>query len=725
MTGPPKGGADRTADSTTGSDEFVERLADRLSGSSELPAELPPDQTALPSDDGAQETSDVHQLNQLDDALEVPPEPSVPDAADAFAEFEDELEAEATRIDDSNLLAEQSTSILEPAPAQPFLAVESGNDLGREFVLQEGENGVGRGIDNDVILADVAVSRRHLRIIREGDVLTMRDLGSGNGTLVNGQRETTVCLVDGDRLELGETTLVVRLPGAELSAEDPYQRPDEATDEQNITAGVPAPSDYGTPSNPLSIPNGPGYQPELTPFETSAPTGAGSAVPKGAVVLPKPVLFAMFGGVVVLFMLFTAVIGVLVFRDDEPEPETVVLSGTSSHYDLGVRAFNEQRWGEARREFELALAQPTDGTQRAAAQNYADRTRLALRDQPGLETAQRLRAEGDLAGAATAAAAIDDAQSPVHDPAQRLLREVRGEQALGAVTLGAAALRDSNIEEARRQLEIAAGFDAASGPVQRLRQDIAAASGEPAPEESAETDVAPTADAEPDATQDPSEPEPSRGRAVAGRSGRSRRGGSRPPQRTESNGITRGIITRYLAGSFTQAAGMADTAASASSGAEQSRLMRLGRNIRTFGRLWPRIQAARFSSRVQAEMQQAMALDAQIAHNAHYRNQLRQRLVAIHLGAASRSSRDVERCRHVRSARLVDPRNSEVRSRVSQCESIARGMMSAAAGQSPARQATLYRQILGMVPPSSSIANDARQRLNAAVRRSQSFDDDE
>ncbi len=166
MTGPP----DRErASGSTSSDEFVERLGDRLDPPPP-PGALPPGQTVLPPDDAQPaETSDVHQLGALayeDDALEVPPADAKSDASvDAFAEFEDDFEGETTRIDDSHLIAEESTSILEAAPVQPFLSVERGKDMGREFVLQEGENGVGRGIDNDVILADVAVSRRHIKIV--------------------------------------------------------------------------------------------------------------------------------------------------------------------------------------------------------------------------------------------------------------------------------------------------------------------------------------------------------------------------------------------------------------------------------------------------------------------------------------------------------------------------------------------------------------------------------
>ncbi|NIQ54896.1 MAG: FHA domain-containing protein, partial [Gammaproteobacteria bacterium] len=101
------------------------------------------------------------------------------------------------------------------APERPYLRVAKGKDLGKEFFLGPGETGVGRSIDNDVILTDIAVSRRHLKVhMSDAGLLKIIDLGSGNGSTVNGQRVREAPLNQGDRIELGETTLVVEIPGA-------------------------------------------------------------------------------------------------------------------------------------------------------------------------------------------------------------------------------------------------------------------------------------------------------------------------------------------------------------------------------------------------------------------------------------------------------------------------------------------------------------------------------
>lgn len=70
---------------------------------------------------------------------------------------------------------------------------------------------VGRGGSCDLVIRDLAASRRHLRIDREDGGFTCRDLGSSNGTRVNGERVTHHRLADGDEIRVGKTTLVFEL----------------------------------------------------------------------------------------------------------------------------------------------------------------------------------------------------------------------------------------------------------------------------------------------------------------------------------------------------------------------------------------------------------------------------------------------------------------------------------------------------------------------------------
>ena len=69
---------------------------------------------------------------------------------------------------------------------------------------------IGRGAECELVLRDSKVSRRHARLVGRDGVLVLTDLGSTNGTMVNGRRVSEMALGAGDRIELGETSLVIQ-----------------------------------------------------------------------------------------------------------------------------------------------------------------------------------------------------------------------------------------------------------------------------------------------------------------------------------------------------------------------------------------------------------------------------------------------------------------------------------------------------------------------------------
>jgi len=95
-----------------------------------------------------------------------------------------------------------------PPPPRYELAVESGPQAGCRFPL-EGEVTIGRSPANDVVLNDPQVSRRHARIILEDGRVTIEDVGSLNGTYVNGERAGRARLSANDAIVIGETKLRV------------------------------------------------------------------------------------------------------------------------------------------------------------------------------------------------------------------------------------------------------------------------------------------------------------------------------------------------------------------------------------------------------------------------------------------------------------------------------------------------------------------------------------
>jgi FHA domain/zinc-ribbon domain len=90
----------------------------------------------------------------------------------------------------------------------PALVVRSGGGIaGQPFQPGEGRTLVGRSPECDIFLDDVTVSRRHAEIVREGDELTIRDLGSLNGTYVNRKRIESTTLQDDDEVQIGKYRL--------------------------------------------------------------------------------------------------------------------------------------------------------------------------------------------------------------------------------------------------------------------------------------------------------------------------------------------------------------------------------------------------------------------------------------------------------------------------------------------------------------------------------------
>jgi hypothetical protein len=88
----------------------------------------------------------------------------------------------------------------------------------RRIPVAGGPIRIGRGPECELVLRDSRVSRRHVRLAARDGVLILTDLGSTNGTMVNGHRVSEVALGAGDRIELGETSLVILAAPIESAA---------------------------------------------------------------------------------------------------------------------------------------------------------------------------------------------------------------------------------------------------------------------------------------------------------------------------------------------------------------------------------------------------------------------------------------------------------------------------------------------------------------------------
>src|SRR4051812_28940076 len=91
----------------------------------------------------------------------------------------------------------------------PFLIILSGKaTVGKMFALDRPVHMLGRSSDCDIYIDDEGVSRHHARLERMPEGFRLVDLGSRNGTFCNGQRIQLWQLRDGDKLQVGSTTIL-------------------------------------------------------------------------------------------------------------------------------------------------------------------------------------------------------------------------------------------------------------------------------------------------------------------------------------------------------------------------------------------------------------------------------------------------------------------------------------------------------------------------------------
>lgn len=142
-----------------------------------------------------------------------------------------------------------------------FLKFISGKYQGSEFPLEEGrEYTIGRSSDSDLVLVEDMVSRQHAEVKVVDDRVLLHDLGSTNGSFVNGERVRDVQLNEGDRLLFGTSIIkLARVGGASDSAAYPS---------------------VGAISRPL---------PPVSEARASEPSGSHTQIPASPALTPPPI----------------------------------------------------------------------------------------------------------------------------------------------------------------------------------------------------------------------------------------------------------------------------------------------------------------------------------------------------------------------------------------------------------------------------------------------------
>src|SRR3989338_146412 len=91
-----------------------------------------------------------------------------------------------------------------------YIIFLSGPLLGKVHLMKTDSTIVmGRAPDVDVPINDLGISRHHVSLITtNNNTVTLRDLGSTNGTFINGKRITEQELVDGDKIQISSSTII-------------------------------------------------------------------------------------------------------------------------------------------------------------------------------------------------------------------------------------------------------------------------------------------------------------------------------------------------------------------------------------------------------------------------------------------------------------------------------------------------------------------------------------
>lgn len=145
-----------------------------------------------------------------------PPTPTngSPSQAQAFDEATSVIPAWQNNPDSTSdpkrtvsLQAVPTEQITSGAGIAALLTFETGPFAGRIVAVPSQMITVGRAPDNDVVVGDPATSGHHGRIDVRGDSFWISDLGSTNGTLVNGEPVIEKQLSDGDLISIGQSTI--------------------------------------------------------------------------------------------------------------------------------------------------------------------------------------------------------------------------------------------------------------------------------------------------------------------------------------------------------------------------------------------------------------------------------------------------------------------------------------------------------------------------------------
>jgi len=190
--------------------------------------------------------------------------------------------------------------------------MRSGPTVGKAFPLDAQEVSIGRDAVNIIAINDAEISRKHARMELRGSTYVIQDLGSTNGTFINGTRITGMQVLNpGDTVSFGEGIVLVYEPVVDVNATILSSKLPQATFQRPAPAPVPAPMPTPVPAPawvrpPAPVPPAPVYSGQM-------PAGPVPMPPEVAPAKKKFPVWLLI--VIVLLVIICACIGVFVVID--------------------------------------------------------------------------------------------------------------------------------------------------------------------------------------------------------------------------------------------------------------------------------------------------------------------------------------------------------------------------------------------------------------------------
>ena len=620
---------------------------------------------------------------------------------------------------------------LEESPPPPELEIRSGNDRGESFVVQGASLLVGRGLDCDIVLNDASVSRKHFRLDKTATGYRMVDLGSGNGTKVNGIRLSEFDLAHGTVLEAGTTTMA-------------WKQLDKPAAAQEFKEGWDDNAESTRVSDLAAISVLPEWQ-EQVEKEDQLKVVAAQRGPLKMIVMLLSIIIALTLG----FMGLDKALNMGIVFDDGAAAEADLAAAEAKReaIDLmneGREAFSEREWSKARKKFRAALKADEDVREgkryldktkdEAAAFKALRRGRAALDDEQYAEAVEELSKIGDSSlyyseDGEGGEGALDLLSQAVDSFVEaKILESQRLDDAgdsSGALAAIEAALKLAPEDSSALALKAELGEDGEGGSDEPPTVAKAEAAGKPAKTERSEANKAPKqptssrADAKSKTVKSEAKRESKRQKRTASRDTSAKAKTSSRKSRAKSAGMVV-AMSNYAGGDFSGAISELKALSKRGSRKAKAKAKRLAAAVESFKALYvPAMTAAksfRSPTKTIKSLRAARKLDASIsgAYSKRIRKELARQL-AFQANQAWSSKKFGKAGRHARQALALDPQLTQAKKIYTEVQAEAQGWFDqakAAASSNPDKAMQLLIRVVSIFPRGDQRYKEAYKLLN-------------